>query len=67
VIAGCEAAWEFFGGMFGVLAPDNLKPVVDKADRLEPRWNREQLGHVRADGTLVKTCHRGQVGGRPLS
>src|SRR6516162_6847861 len=41
VIAGCEAAWAFFGGMFTVLVPDNLKPVVDRADRLEPRWNRE--------------------------
>ena len=29
VIAGCEAAWAFFGGMFRVLVADNLKPVVD--------------------------------------
>jgi hypothetical protein len=36
VIAGCEAAWSFFGGTFKVLIVDNLKPVVDKADRLEP-------------------------------
>ena len=43
VIAGCEAAWQFFGGVFPVLIPDNLKPVVDAADRLEPRWNREWL------------------------
>jgi hypothetical protein len=53
VIAGCEAPWEFFGGMFGVLVPDNLKPVVDKADRLEPRWNREQLGHMQARGLVA--------------
>lgn len=24
VIAGCEAAWGFFGGAFKVLIPDNL-------------------------------------------
>ena len=32
VIAGCEAAWEFFGGVFAVLIPDNLKPVIAAAD-----------------------------------
>ena len=50
VIAGCEAAWAFYGGMFRVLIPDNLKPVVDKADRLEPRWNREWLEYMQARG-----------------
>ena len=53
VIAGCEAAWAFFGGMFAVLVPDNLKPVVDKADRLEPRWNREWLEYAQARGLVV--------------
>src|SRR6267378_3606854 len=53
VIAGCEAAWAFYGGMFGVLIPDNLKPVVDKADRLEPRWNREWLEYAQARGLVV--------------
>jgi transposase len=53
VIAGCEAAWEFFGGMFHVLVPDNLKPVVDKADRLEPGWNREWLEYVQARGLVT--------------
>jgi len=52
VIAGCEAAWEFFGGMFKVLVADNLKPVVDKADRLEPRWNREWLEYAQARGLV---------------
>src|SRR5438093_11292024 len=53
VIAGCEAAWAFFGGMFTVLVPDNLNPVVDKADRLEPRWNREWLEYAQARGLVV--------------
>jgi transposase len=53
VIAGCEAAWEFFGGVFPVLIPDNLKPVVDAADRLEPRWNREWLEYAQARGIAV--------------
>jgi hypothetical protein len=50
VIAGCEAAWAFYGGMFRVLIPDNLKPVVDKADRLDPGWNREWLEYMQARG-----------------
>jgi transposase len=53
VIAGCEAAWEFFGGVFKVVVPDNLKPVVDAADRLEPRWNREWLEYAQARGLVV--------------
>ncbi len=53
VIAGCEAAWAFFGGMFGVLVPDNLRPVVDAADRLEPRWNREWLEYMQARGLVA--------------
>lgn len=53
VIAGCEAAWQFFGGMFPVLISDNLKPVVDCADRLEPRWNREWLEYAQARGLAV--------------
>ena len=36
VIAGCEAAWSFFGGVFKVLIPDNLNPVVAAADAVNP-------------------------------
>jgi transposase len=31
VIAGCEAAWSYFGGVFKVLIPDNMKAVVTNA------------------------------------
>lgn len=27
VVAGCEAAWAYFGGVFRVLIPDNLNPL----------------------------------------
>jgi hypothetical protein len=37
VIAGCGMAWAFFGGVFKVLIPDNLKPVVTDADPVNPR------------------------------
>jgi transposase len=50
VIAGCEAAWGFYGGMFKVLIPDNLSPVVTRADRIDPQWNREWLEYMQARG-----------------
>lgn len=53
VIAGCEAAWEFFGGVFPVLVTDNLKPVVDAADRADPKWNREWLEYAQARGIVA--------------
>src|SRR5437867_3708236 len=42
-IEACEAAWEFFGGVFRVLIPDNTKTIVDKADPLQPRLNHAFL------------------------
>jgi hypothetical protein len=36
-IEACEAAWEFFGGIFTVLIPDNTKAIVMIADPLTPR------------------------------
>lgn len=30
VIAGCEAAWSFFGGAFKAMVPDNLRAVVTR-------------------------------------
>lgn len=38
VVTGCEAAWEFFGGVFKVLIPDNLSPVVSDADSVNPTF-----------------------------
>lgn len=53
VIAGCEAAWVFFGGVFKVLIPDNLKPIVDSADPLEPRFNQAFIEYAQATGFLI--------------
>ncbi len=36
VVAGFDAAWAFYGGVFAVIIPNNLKPL-DRADPLEPR------------------------------
>ena len=50
VIAGCQAAWEFFGRVFAVLIPDNLKPVVTAADPLTPRLSAGWLDYAAHAG-----------------
>ncbi len=40
VIDGFEAAWDFFGGVFAVVIPDNMATVVTKADALDPELNQ---------------------------
>jgi transposase len=53
VIEGFEAAWEFFGGVFKVVIPDNLKAVVDKADATAPRINPTFLEYAQARGFVI--------------
>jgi transposase len=50
VIAGCEAAWQFFGGCFKVLIPDNLKPVVTNADAVNPQLSKGWLDYAQHVG-----------------
>jgi transposase len=50
VIAGCEAAWGFYGGVFRVLIPDNLTPVVTRADALTPRLSPGWLDYAQHAG-----------------
>ena len=53
VVAGCEAAWAFFGGVFRVLIPDNLKAIVTAPDRDAPRLNPAFLEYAQARGFTV--------------
>ena len=53
VIAGCEDAWEFFSGVFRVVVPDNMSPVVAKADAVNPRLTREWLEYAQARGFVT--------------
>jgi transposase len=50
VVAGCEAAWVFFGGVFKVLVPDNLSPVVSRADGCEPVFTAGWLDYAQHVG-----------------
>lgn len=50
VIDGCEAAWDFFGGVFKVLIPDNMSTVVAHADSVNPRFTVGWLEYSQARG-----------------
>jgi transposase len=50
VIAGCEAAWGYYGGIFKVLVPDNMKPVVINADPINPTFSVGWLDYAQARG-----------------
>jgi len=53
VIEGFEHAWEFFGGIFPVVIPDNLTPVVTKAEPTNPRINDTFLEYSQQRGFLI--------------
>src|SRR6516165_8911327 len=47
-IEACEAAWEFFGGIFRVLIPDNTKAIIVQADPLTPHVTLAFLEYAQA-------------------
>jgi transposase len=53
VIEGCEAAWEFFGGVFRVVIPDNMSAVIDKANPTDPRLNQAFIEYAQDRGFMV--------------
>lgn len=53
VIAGFEAAWRFFGGVFATVIPDNLKAIVERSDRLQPRLTQAFVEYAQARGFAV--------------
>jgi hypothetical protein len=53
VVAGFEAAWVFFGGVFKVVIPDNMKAIVDAADATDPRLNDAFREYAQARGFAV--------------
>lgn len=50
VIDALEAAWSFFGGVFPVVLPDNLKAVVQTPDAVNPRFNTWFFEYAQARG-----------------
>ena len=50
VIEGLEAAWAFFGGVFPVLLPDNLTPIVKDAKAVDPVFNATFVEYAQTRG-----------------
>jgi transposase len=55
-IEACEAAWQFFGGVFNVLIPDNTKTIVCKADPLSPLITPAFLEYAQARDFQIDTA-----------
>jgi transposase len=53
VIAGFEAAWQFFGGVFAVVVPDNMGTIVAAADSVAPRLSDAFREYAQARGFVV--------------
>jgi transposase len=56
VIAGCEAAWASFGGVFKVIIPDNMKAIVAKADAVNPVLTQGWLDYAQHCGLVTDTA-----------
>lgn len=53
VIAGFEACWGFFGGVFKVVIPDNMATIVTRADGCDPSLNQAFVEYAQARGFVV--------------
>lgn len=60
-IEACEAAWEFYGGVFRVLIPDNTKAIINKADPLHPTINDTFLEYSQARGFVIDATRVGKA------
>ena len=54
-IEACEAAWEYFGGVFHVIIPDNTKAIVAKADPISPTITEAFLEYAQKRDFLIDT------------
>jgi transposase len=53
VIAGFEAAWLYFGGVFPVALPDNVASIVVEAENTAPRFNDVFFEHAQSRGFAI--------------
>ncbi len=60
VIEGFEAAFQFFGGVFKVVIPDNLKAIVIEADSTNPRLNPAFLEYAQSRGFVIDPARVGK-------
>lgn len=60
VIEGLEAAWAFFGGVFPIVLPDNMKAIVKKADPVSPQFTEGFLEYAQARGFEIDPARVGK-------
>ena len=53
VIKGFEAAWGYFGGVFPVVIPDNMKSIIITAENTAPRFNDVFLEYAQERGFVI--------------
>jgi transposase len=53
VIRGFEAAWGFFGGVFPVVIPDNMRSIVIEAENCAPRFNDVFIEYAQDRGFMI--------------
>jgi transposase len=53
VIRGFEAAWAYFGGVFPVVIPDNMKSIVIEAENTAPRFNDVFIEYADSRGFVI--------------
>ena len=53
VIRGFEAAWGYFGGVFPVVIPDNMKSIVIEAENTAPRFNDTFMEYAQSRGFVI--------------
>ena len=52
-IEACEAAWEFYGGIFHVILPDNTKAIVVEASDTSPRFTETFREYAQSRGFAI--------------
>jgi len=53
VIRGFEAAWSYFGGVFPVVIPDNMKSIVTVAEHTAPRISDTFMEYAQSRGFVI--------------
>jgi len=65
LIAGLDAAWNFFGGVTARVVIDNLKAAVVKADRYEPVFQRTFNEYADHRGFIIDAAIARHPTGKP--
>jgi transposase len=64
-IAGFEAAWRYFGGVFPVVIPDSMSAIVDDADNIAPRFHDTFLEYAQSRGFVIDPARIGKARDKP--